>query len=188
MGHRLTERVRQSIARYLTGMHSENFGGLVSMLGSCLFLFGGDTTGSLVTLSFVVAEIVLARSGHTRSGYSTGCALFALGDALAVMAEVARENSAFQITLGAMALSWTVGALRAPIAWYGERRDNPVLIRTADALQPIAGAITLLLRIPAIITATSGANYLAAMAVACWAVSDILIGRLQQVIHRSPDL
>ena len=185
MEHRLTTRVRQSVGRLLAGMHSENIGGLVSMIGSCLFLFGGDTTGFLVTFSFLVAEIVLARSGHTRSGYSIGCALFALGDALAVMAEVSSENTALQITLGAMALSWTVGAFRAPIAWYGERCHNPALIRIADALQPIAGAATLLLRIPAIITAISGTNYLAAIAVACWAASDVLIGRLQHMLRRS---
>jgi hypothetical protein len=185
MERRLAEQIYHSVGKALPGMHSENVGGLLSMAGSCLFLFGGDLTGFLVTFSFLIAEIVLTRSGHTRSGYSIGCALFAFGDALAMMAEVARGNDAFQITLGAMALSWTVGAFRAPIAWYGQRRGNATIIRIADALQPITGSAMLVLRIPAIITAISGANYLGTAAVICWAISDILIGRLQQAFRRS---
>jgi hypothetical protein len=188
MERRMAKRIYRSVGATLAGMHSENVGGLVSMAGSCLFLLGGDLTGFLVTLSFLIAEIVLTRSGHTRSGYSIGCALFALGDALAMIAEVARGNSVFQITLGAMALSWTVGAFRAPIAWYGERHGNAAFIRIADALQPITGIATLVLRIPAIVAAISGANFLGAAAVTCWAISDILIGRLQQAFRRSNSL
>jgi hypothetical protein len=188
MERRLAEQIYRSVRKTLVGMQSENVGGLVSMAGSCLFLLGGDLIGFLVTLSFLIAEIVLTRSGHTRSGYSVGCALFAFGDALAMIAEIARENNAFQITLAAMALSWTVGAFRGPIAWYGERHGNAAFIRIADALQPITGIAMLILRIPAIVAAISGANFLGAAAVTCWAISDILIGRLQQAFHRSNSL
>lgn len=51
---------------WIKGWRSENIGGLVSMAGSCLFLFGGDASGFLVSASFLVAEIVLTKSGHTR--------------------------------------------------------------------------------------------------------------------------
>src|SRR5260370_33046890 len=84
-------------------MKSENVGGLVSMAGSCLFLLGGDTSGIVVSLSFLAAEIILTRFGHTRAGYSGGCILFAFGDALAVTSEGASGNGAFQITLALIA-------------------------------------------------------------------------------------
>src|ERR1700692_1925513 len=106
----------ESFGHWVEGLRSENIGGLVSMAGSCLFLFGGDASGIVVTLSFLVAEIILTRSGHTRSGYSIGCALFSFGDGLAVTSHVAAGNSAFQITLAIMAATWAIGALRGPIA------------------------------------------------------------------------
>jgi hypothetical protein len=176
----LTRRIHRATGRFFGSMHSENIGGLVSMAGSCLFLLGGDTSGLIVTVSFLLAEIVLARSGHTRAGYSIGCALFSFGDALAVTSEVAKDNSAFQITLAAMAATWAIGALRAPIAWYGARCGLPNFVRVADALQPLVGTTTLILRLPGMITAINGANYLGAAAVACWGAADMLVGRLQQ--------
>jgi hypothetical protein len=170
--------------RRLQGWHSENVGGLVSMAGSCLFLLGGDTSGYIITASFLVAEIVLTRSGHTRAGYSIGAALFSFGDALAVTSNVAAHNSAFQIALAAMAAAWALGALRGPLAWYGTRYRTPTLVRLADALQPSVGAAILALRLPGIIAAIGGGNFLGAAAIMCWAVADILLGRLQDSIAR----
>jgi hypothetical protein len=180
----IEKRASQSLGRWLEGWHSENIGGLVSMAGSCLFLLGGDTSGFIITASFLVAEIILTRSGHTRSGYSIGCALFSFGDAVAVTSRVAADNRAFQIALAAMAATWALGALRGPLAWYGTQHDNPTMIRFADALQPIAGALTLALRVPGIITAVSGGNFLGAVAVACWGIADVLVGRLQDTARR----
>jgi hypothetical protein len=154
------------------------------MAGSCLFLLGGDTSGFIITASFLVAEIILTRSGHTRSGYSIGCALFAFGDAVAVTSRVAAGNSLFQIALAAMAATWALGALRGPLAWYGTRHDNPSMVRFADALQPLAGVLTLALRLPGMIAAISGGNLLGAAAVGCWGIADILVGRLQDTIRR----
>jgi hypothetical protein len=161
---------------------SENVGGLVSMVGSCLFLLGGDANGVAVSLSFIVAELILARSGHTRVGYSLGCALFSFGDALAVNSAVAQGNWAFQTTLAVMAVAWMVGVARAPLAWFGEHSGKPRLVAAADALQPIAGLATLVLRIPGVVSAGAGANYSGAAAIVCWAVADILVGRLQDIV------
>lgn len=172
------------IRQILAGLHSENIGGLVSMAGSCLFLLGGDASGLIVAASFLAAEIVLTRSGHTRTGYSIGCALFSFGDALAVTSEVASGNNAFQIALSAMAAAWAIGALRGPLAWYGMLQNKATLVTLADALQPAAGTTTLILRLPGMITAISGANYLGAAAVACWGIADVLVGRLQDAFRR----
>ncbi|HWX82037.1 MAG TPA: hypothetical protein VNZ48_00430 [Xanthobacteraceae bacterium] len=180
----IEKHASQSLGRWLEGWQSENIGGLVSMAGSCLFLLGGDTSGFIVTASFLVAEIILARSGHTRSGYSIGCALFSFGDALAVTSNVAAGNNIFQILLAIMAATWAIGALRGPLAWYGARHDNSSIVRFADALQPLAGALTLALRLPGMIAAVSGGNSLGAAAVACWGLADILLGRLQDTIRR----
>jgi len=177
----LVDRLYRPSHALLRSMRSENIGGLVSMAGSCLFMLGGDASGTIVTLSFIVAEIVLVRHGHRRAGYSAGCALFSFGDALAVFSEVAHGNPAFQITLAAMAVTWLVGAARAPLAWLGERSQRPALVAAADALQPISGVLTIVLRLPGIVTAIGGANYLGAAAVACWAAADILVGRLQDL-------
>jgi hypothetical protein len=180
----IEKRASQSPGRWLEGWHSENIGGLVSMAGSCLFLLGGDTSGFIITASFLVAEIILTRSGHTRSGYSVGCALFSFGDALAVTSRVAADNRAFQIALAAMAATWALGALRGPLAWYGTQHDKQSLVRFADVLQPLAGVLTLALRLPGMIAAVSGGNLLGAVAVACWGIADVLVGRLQDIIRR----
>jgi len=180
----IEKRASQSPGRWLKGWHSENIGGLVSMAGSCLFLLGGDTSGFIITASFLFAEIILTRSGHTRSGYSIGCALFSFGDALAVTSNVAAGNSIFQILLAVMAATWALGALRGPLAWYGARHDNPLMVRYADALQPLAGVLTLALRPPGMVAAVIGGNYLGAAAVACWGIADVLLGRLQDTIRR----
>jgi hypothetical protein len=155
--------------------------------GSCLFLFGGDQTGIVVAASFVVAELILARYGHKRAGYSSGCLLFSFGDALAVTSEIAHGNGGFQITLGLMAVAWLIGAARAPIAWIGERRGNSAMVMAADALQPIAGIATLALRLPGIAAAVNGGSDVGAAAVACWAASDVLVGRLQDQLRKFAD-
>ena len=173
------KRVARATPGFIADLKSENVGGLVSMAGSCLFIVGGDSSGLLVTFSFICAEIVLARYGHYRSGYSIGCLLFSIGDVLAINSEVAKGNHEFQIVLGIMATVWALGALRSPIAWYAERFKRPYWMVVADGLQPLIGTTTLILRIPGLITAFVGGNYLGGIAVACWAASDILVGRLQ---------
>jgi hypothetical protein len=178
------KRASQFSGHRMEGWRSENVGGLVSMAGSCLFLLGGDTSGFIITASFLVAEIVLTRSGHTRFGYSIGCALFSFGDAVAVTSNVAAGNSIFQILLATMAATWAIGALRGPLAWYGVRHDNPSMVRFADALQPLAGVLTLALRLPGMIAAVIGGNFLGAAAVACWGIADVLVGRLQDIVRR----
>jgi hypothetical protein len=170
--------------RWIKGWRSENIGGLVSMAGSCLFLLGGDASGIIVSASFLIAEVILAKWGHARAGYSLGCILFSFGDAMALTSNVAANNSAFQIALAAMAMTWALGALRGPLAWYGARSNSTAFVRLADALQPISGSLTLVLRIPGIVTAVGGANLLGAAAVACWAIADILVGRLQDAVGR----
>jgi hypothetical protein len=163
-------------------MKSENLGGLVSMAGSCVFFFGGDVSGAVVSVSFIAAELTLARWGHRRAGYSIGCALFSFGDVVAVISKVAYANRAFQATLLAMAAIWAIGALRAPAAWLGQTLARPWLVACADAIQPLAGTMLLILRIPGIAAAFIGANYLGVAALSCWAVSDVLVGRLQNSI------
>jgi hypothetical protein len=161
-------------------MRSENIGGLISMAGSALFLAGGDPTGIAVAASFLIAEIILTLYGHRRAGYSVGCALFAFGDLLAVTSALTLDNVAFQFALVAMALTWSAGSLRAPLAWLGNRSGNHALTGFADALQPLAGIATLALRLPGILTAIFGGSYLGAAAVSCWAIADILVGRVHQ--------
>jgi hypothetical protein len=161
-------------------MKAENIAGLISMAGSALFLLGGDASGTAVAVSFLAAEIILTRYGHLRSGYSAGCGLFAFGDALAVTSELSRGNQAFQYALIAMAIAWSIGAARAPLAWLGQRYDRERLVGLADALQPLAGIAMLALRIPAILAAIAGGSFLGAAAVGCWAVADILLGRIHQ--------
>ncbi|QPF88512.1 hypothetical protein [Bradyrhizobium commune] len=174
-------RIRDNAFRLLAAMKSENIGGLVSMAGSSLFLFGGDSAGIVISLSFLVAEIILTRYGHTRAGYSAGGLLFSFGDALAVISTVASGNAGFQIALALMAGTWLIGAARAPVAWFGERRGSAALVRAADALQPIVGVAILALRIPGIVTGLAGGNYIGAAAIACWGAADVLVGRLQDV-------
>jgi hypothetical protein len=180
----IEKRASKSTGYWMEEWRSENVGGLVSMAGSCLFLLGGDASGYIITASFLVAEIILTRSGHTRSGYSIGCALFSFGDALAVTSKVAAGNRIFQILLAAMAATWALGALRGPLAWYGARHDNPSMVRFADALQPLAGVLTLVLRLPGMIAAVIGGNLIGATAVACWGIADVLVGRLQDAYRR----
>jgi hypothetical protein len=175
--------ILQNALRPFAAMKSENIGGLVSMAGSCLFLLGGDTAGIAISLSFLIAEIILTRYGHTRAGYSAGGLLFSFGDALAVVSAVASGNKGFQIALGLMAAAWLVGVARAPLAWLGERHGNAGMVKAADALQPIVGVSILLLRIPGIITGLAGGSYIGAAAIACWGAADILVGRLQDVVR-----
>jgi len=179
------QRIARAALRHLAGPRSENVGGLVSMLGSCLFLLGGDVSSVAVSASFLVAELILTRTGHTRAGYSIGCALFSLGDALAVMTSVAQDNGAFQATLVAMAATWLIGAARAPLAWLGGRTQRPAVVAVADALQPIAGSATLVLRFPGLLAALVGGSFVGAAAVACWSAADILLGRLQSLMRSS---
>ena len=148
---RITGIYRNAV-RLFAAMKSENIGGLVSMAGSCLFLLGGDSAGIVIALSFLVAEIILTRYGHTRAGYSAGGLFFSFGDALAVISVVASGNKGFQVTLALMAGAWLIGAARAPIAWLGERCGSAAIVAAADALQPIVGIATLVLRIPGIVT------------------------------------
>lgn len=177
-------RICRNAVRPFAAMKSENIGGLVSMAGSCLFLFGGDSAGIVISLSFLVAEIILTRYGHTRVGYSAGGLLFSFGDALAAVSAVASGNEGFQIALALMAVAWLFGAARAPVAWLGERRGSAAMVAAADALQPIVGIAILILRIPGIITGLAGGSYIGAAAVACWGASDVLVGRLQDVVRK----
>lgn len=164
-------------------MKSENIGGAVSMAGSCLFLLGGDFNGLIVTLSFLAAEVILIRAGHTRFGYSIGCILFAIGDGIAVRSALANGNALFQWTLGVMALAWAVGSSRACFAWLGNKFAYPKWIQAADGIQFGVGIVVLALRIPAICAAMAGGNYFASIAVGLWVLSDILIGRLQDLLR-----
>lgn len=161
------------------GARSENFGGLISLIGSCVFLLGGDTTGVIVTSIFLTAEIVFTRFGHSREGYSVGCLLICFGDALAARSAIANSNEAFQFALTAMAVVWGMGALRWPLAWYGNRFKENKFVKLADALQPLTALATLTLRIPGFAAAIIGTNYLGAIAIGCWAAADILLGRLR---------
>jgi len=153
-------------------LQSENVGGLISMVGSALFLFSGDVSGLVITGSFFGAEIIFAKWGHLRGGYSLACLLLAFGDALASIANVSAGNVIFQYLLLAMAGTWVIGAARWPVYQF--------LPSVGDKLQPISGGLTLALRIPGIIAAFVGGNFLGMAAVTCWAIADVLIGRLQQ--------
>jgi hypothetical protein len=177
-------RIYRNAVRPFAAMKSENIGGLVSMAGSCLFLLGGDSAGIVIALSFLVAEIILTRYGHTRAGYSAGGLFFSFGDALAMISVVASGNKGFQVTLALMAGAWLIGAARALIAWLGQRRGSAAMVAAADALQPIVGIATLVLRIPGIVTGLAGGSYIGAAAIACWGAADVLVGRLQDVVRK----
>ena len=140
----------------------------ISKHGRTLLEECGDSAGIVIALSFLVAEIILTRYGHTRAGYSAGGLFFSFGDALAVISVVASGNKGFQVTLALMAGAWLIGAARAPIAWLGERRSSAAMVAAADALQPIVGIATQVLRIPGIVTGLAGGNYIGAAAIACW--------------------
>jgi hypothetical protein len=161
------------------GARSENYGGLVSLVGSCVFLFGGDATGVYTTFIFLFAEIVFTRFGHSRKGYSIGCMLISFGDVLAAKSAIANDNEAFQFTLFAMAFIWGVGALRYPLASYGRRFQKARFVKYADALQPAISLAVLATRFPGLLAAILGSNYLGATAISCWAAADVLLGRLQ---------
>jgi hypothetical protein len=160
------------------GLRSENIGGLVSLIGSAMFLFGGDPNGIFATSIFLAAEVLLTRYGHSREGYSAGCFLLASGDLLAANSLIAAGNRPFEVALVAMAAVWLVGALRYPLTLYGQRAQEIGLVKFGDRLQPIVGTAILALRVPGIVVAAAGLNYPGTTAIACWAAADILLGRL----------
>lgn len=170
----------------VSGLKSENIGGILSFAGSLLPLAAGDVQSIAAAACFAFSEVTFARAGHTVKGYSLGAAGFAIGDYLLAASAATQANTALQLALVAMGAAWTIGVLRYPLEAVAAASSNnrPVLARRAAAasrvIQPVVGVSCLALRVPGLLTAAAGRNVLMLGAIGLWAASDVLCGRLQR--------
>ncbi len=173
-------------------MKSENWGGWASMTGSLITVAAGDAQSFISTVSFVGAEICFVRKGHTSWGYSLGCAGLSFGDGMLCFSDATSGGTALKITLIALTIAWAIGALRYPLERLGKaiasrsQRWSDQLQRTANAIPPFAGSVTLLLRIPTLYTAAFSGEHFNAVVFVCtafWATADVLLGRVQNFIQ-----
>lgn len=164
--------------------HSENIAGCISLLGSSLFLLTGYSYDIIAVIIFTMAELTLARAGHKKLGYSIGATLFCLGDILLALSPTIEHGSALQFTLFSMAAAWALGALLYPLKLIADKYHITKLSTLAGTLPAICGSINLVLRLPAIVSATLNDNYITALAITAWAIADILAGRLQERVSQ----
>lgn len=162
--------LRQYFSRY-----SENIGGGVSFVGSTIPALNGDTESLVAAGLFAGSEITFMRAGHKTEGYSLGAAGLCGGDFVLACSDSVSGNPALQASLLAMAAVWGVAATRYPIEAMGFNR-------VAGAIPPVTGAASLSMRVPGIMTAAGAGNYPVMVAIGCWAISDVLCGRLQNVV------
>ncbi len=157
--------------------YSENIGGGISLLGSSVFAWNGNTEGMLITATFTAAELTLTKWGHTTKGYSAGAALFVVGDLGLAFSKAAEGNTVLQVSLGLMSAAWAIGAARYPAekGWLGE-----YLQEKANILPAITGSTNLALRTPAIAASLGNGNIATTVALICWGINDVLSGRLQE--------
>jgi len=185
-------------------MKSENWGGIVSLFSSTALIansidfsklateplelstYGQSPGAILAALQFTAAELLLSAKGDKTWGYSAGAALFATGD---ITLAYTVDDKHLQYTLIAMAAAWGLGSLRYPFAVVSKQLKNNlsanfnkvgnVLETTANTIPKITGTTNLALRLPGIIAAGKGGEYIVAGAIAGWGAADILTGRLQ---------
>lgn len=176
-------------------MKSENWGGAISLLGSCFVALAGDTESIFSMIAFLSAELTALFVGQSTLGYSIGCLLFAGGDALLCFSRATADNLWLKYTMASIAMTWSVGATRypaeliaTPLETYAPRAGSLVR-RYAQAIQPIVGAFMIVQRLPALfISAFNGTAWMPNpamfIATSMWAISDVLYGRVQHYVGK----
>jgi len=170
----------QRIKRASQSLKSENWAGIISLLGSSALVLNGGVSDILAAMQFTAAEIGLARYGHKSAGYSISAGLFSAGDLTLAFSKSVPEGSLFQYSLFAMAGAWGVGALKHPFEKVAEKSEKPSLAKLSNHFPTICSTSNLLLRIPGVVSAAQSQNFVAAGAIAAWGISDVLAGRLQE--------
>lgn len=166
---------------------SENIGGVLSFTGSIIPIVSGDIHSIAAAIAFAVAEVTFMFKGHTHAGYSIGALAFAAGDIVLASSDAVASNPALRTALLLMGAAWAVGILRAPLHKLAMVEGlSPTFHRVAGdvsrLIQPTVGASCLALRLPGLVTAAMGGNYLIATAITLWGASDVLCGRLQSYV------
>lgn len=159
--------------------HSENIAGIISLFGSSILLLSGNIQSVIAVILFTAAELILARFGHRKIGYSIGATLFAIGDLTLAFLDSIEPGSYLQLSLLSMTAAWTIGALYYPVSLVSQK--------VAGTFPAICGSVNLVLRIPGIITAVISGHYLIATAISAWALADIFAGRLQERVKQCYD-
>lgn len=169
-------------------MRSENWGGLAGLIGSALFVVVGDMGGIWATVLFLIAEVLLTRFGHKTAGYSAGCALIAIGGGALCFSGATEGNVFLKAMVGISAAVWVAGAFRYPLEVAANSLEGKKgafskrLKNLSMVLQPIVGAIQLILRLPTLLLSIIGGNYIMFAATCLYALSDMLMGRVHQFV------
>ncbi len=162
--------------------YTENIGGAVSLAGNFILIAGGKGAPRLAATSFFAAEGSFAAFGNTVPGYSAGAAFFSIGDLLLAKDHMAAGRKSLGRCMGAMGLAWAIGALRYPcelISQHSKNEDVKLFFKkTADTIPLVVSVINLPLRVPGIYNAFKSGDKRLGIAISCWAVSDLLTGRL----------
>ena len=179
--------MRSSFQHLLTmfrKMRAENWGGLISLTGTLILGFGGDMQSVGAMLFALLAEAIFVRYGDKTAGYSTACALITCCG-LFMLSSVATEgNASLQLFIIASSSVWFLGALRYPIERMGFALSSAKpylsarLLKTASVIQPLVGALSLVLRVPVLISSAIGGNVVIFLSVVLYGAADILLGRI----------
>lgn len=166
-------------------LRSENIGGMVGFAGNLLLLLAGDWLSLGAMLLFLTAEVIRMRFGHRTSGYAFGCGLTALGQSLLLSSGVTTGNLYLQTVLTVLLSLFCLGATRYPLERLGVALGAERMIGLSRMIQPFVGAGALMMRVPILLTAALGGNWIFFVASCMWGVADCMTGRLHNVFDRN---
>ena len=187
---------------FLKKIKAENVAGIVSIVGSVIVSLKFDPT-SFIAISFIytpenivgtalftAAEITFARYGHKRAGYSIGAGFLCIGDIAVALSPALSHSHDLQRALFCMAAIWSIAACRALITLLADHLNNDAakknFYRVADVfIPPLVGISIIIMRIPGIISACAVDNYFVAVGIALLGISDILAGRLHEILSKA---
>lgn len=176
----------------------QQVGGALSLLGSGLVAFTGNTENVQASALFVGAGLSLTFRGNRPLGYSVGMAGIALGDYILAGSPALSGNPQLQTALKLSALTFALGVLYAPASAAVEFCKNEIsaerMSAFTKAIPHIVGMSSVIPKAPGLISAfTPNGIWLGphsdlkdivlAAAMSCWAASDVLTGRVHEGVQ-----
>lgn len=151
--------------------YSENFAGIISLLGSTLLIILGDVKSIIAAIMFTCAELILTVFGHRTAGYSLAALFFIIGNILLIYSASLIENSGVQMSLWGMSFAWFIGTCRYFVELWSRKSNTPRGVKLANDMPAVTGSINIFFKFPGVIFAVSGGDYIVAIAIGCWILS-----------------
>ena len=162
--------------------------GVTCAMGDVTAFLMGDAAGMTAGVCSLTSAGIMMVCGDKPWGYSTATALMAVSEFSLALSPSVATNKALQASFIAMGALWSAGVLHAPLGDISKNlaENKPALAaclkNISEAIPPCVGGTSLMLRMPAVVSAVAGHNWAALGVTAAWGASDFLAGELHQNI------